>query len=194
MTAWFVQRRVFPAACLAAFLVATTAQAQIPKEAVNAALKGPVRVFMLTASSEHDYAHRTQVTPAKIIKTGDTVVAEGRLQNIVRFDDDGFMKYRITCKGKQPPVVEIYDIEESKDVTRALKNALKVGKFVVQVVPAAIGLFSKADEDTDSYDMQLVADGDPMAAKEISQLNEKDWKVPCAALVSAIAARLHAAQ
>ena len=113
---------VLVATCLILFLATPAAHAQIPKEAVDAALKGPVRVFMLTASSDHDYAHRTQVTPAKITRTGNTIVAEGRLQNIVKNDDDGFMKYLITCKGKEPPVIEIFDVEESKDTSRRLKN------------------------------------------------------------------------
>jgi hypothetical protein len=179
---------------LIATFTTSFATAQIPKEAVDAAVKGPMRTLMLTASSDHDYAHRTQITPAKITKSGNTVVAEGRLQNIVKFDDDGFMSYRITCEGKKTPKIEIFDVKEAKDVSRRLKKALKVGKVLKDVVPKIVEAFSKEDSDSESFDMQLVADGDPAAAKEIAEFDEKDWKVPCVALISAIAARLQASQ
>ncbi len=179
---------VLAATCLIVFQTTSTAHAQIPKEAVDAALKGPKRTMMLTASSAHDYAHRIRITPAKITKTDATLVAEGKLVNIVKLNDNGSMHYRITIEGNNQPTIEIFKVDESKEFSHTLKKVVDVAKVVVPIV---ISIFKKLGSDSE-VDLQTVADGDQAAAKQIEELNQKDWKVPCVALISAIAARLQA--
>jgi hypothetical protein len=181
------QLLVVVATCLIASQTASTAQAQIPAAAVEAALQGPKRTMMVTGSSDHKYAHRTRITPAKVTRTDNKIVAEGMLENIVKFNDNGSMKYRITIEGNNPPSIEIFAVNESKQFTRTLGKVVELAK---KVGPVIIAVFSKADSTAGVYDLKTVAAVDKAAAEQLGQLDEKDWKVPCLALVSAIAAKL----
>jgi len=167
-------------------LASAVAHAQIPKEAVDAAITGPKRTMMLTASSAHNYAHRIRITPATISKNGNILTAEGKLENIVKFNDNGSMHYRVICEGSRVTSIEIFKVDESKEITKAAQNILDVAKVVV---PILISIAQKNATESE-VDFQVVADGDQAAAKQIEQLNQKDWKVPCAALISGISIRL----
>src|SRR5262245_30456983 len=107
------------------FLAPTPAAAQIPQAAVDAALNGPTTTMMLTATREHTYRHRTRIEKVSVKRSGNTLVATGKLVNVIKFDTDGVMHFQVTCSAGQTPDIRILSVKEPKMWGRTLKKVAK---------------------------------------------------------------------
>jgi hypothetical protein len=102
------------------------------------------------------------------------------------------MRFRITLRGDAAPEVQVLSVREPKKIQDTLKD---VAKFLVKLLKE----LGKAS--TEATKEMIVSEfassqGERDAARaavesRFAGMNQKDWKTPCQALISAIAARLY---
>jgi hypothetical protein len=181
------------AASLSSLMVCASAKAQIPKEVVDnaVALKmGPS--VKLSACEQHTYKHRLRLQKVAVQTEGDTLTYTGEIENVIKWDTNGLMGFKITLRGDAAPEVKILSVREPKKIQDTLKDA---AKFLAAILPV---LSKTGTEATKELVMSEFASsqGERDAARAAVEslfagMDQKDWKTPCQALISAIAARLY---
>src|SRR5690606_41619343 len=100
---------------VAVLMTGVEAVGQIPSEVVDAAIEPRLGgSVLLTACPQHTYKHRLRLEAVERTTEGNTHTYTGKIVNVLKWDRDNYMTFRITIRETELPQIEILRVVERR--------------------------------------------------------------------------------